>query len=83
METQQNPPVSEYQFSRLLGRDVHYASEEWRHECEVVTILRMPTKEGRAAHLRLMEKHRSKAAIDRIKADMQRIYDMDRGKVDK
>lgn len=61
-------------FSRLLGKNVGNASEEWRHECECAGIMRMPGLERRQHHLREIEKIRGKPAADKIKADIMRLH---------
>jgi hypothetical protein len=59
-------------YSYLSDRNVDGSSEEWRHECECRSILSMPSKEVRAQHLKLMEKHRPISIIERLKRDILR-----------
>lgn len=49
-------------------------SEAWRHECEIRFVLAMPSRERRAAYLELIEKHRGKAAADRMKEELMRVW---------
>ena len=55
-----------------MPRDTY--TEEWRHECEINSVLRMPTRERHAAYLALVERHRGKAAADRIKQELLRAW---------
>ncbi len=41
-------------------------SEEFRHECEVAYILRLPSKRERAGYLGLVRKHRGDLAADHL-----------------
>jgi hypothetical protein len=41
-------------------------SEEFRHECEVAYIIRLPSKRERAGYLGLVRKHRGDAAADNL-----------------
>lgn len=56
-----------------LGDGYTY-SEEWRHACEIRMVLAMPSRERRAAYLALVERHRGKAAADRMKAELTRVW---------
>lgn len=47
-------------------------SEEWRHKCEVRSVVRMYQEQGKAAvvdFLADVEKHRGKAAMERLRTD--------------
>jgi hypothetical protein len=55
-----------------VPRDTY--SEAWRHECEINFVLRMPTRERSAAYLALVERHRGKAAADRMEEELTRAW---------
>lgn len=76
-------------YSELLGKEVDASSEEWRHECEVRTVIAMPSKAARLEYLFGVEevrngttyvikrgvKHvRGIAAAERIRDDAMRLY---------
>lgn len=63
-------------FSRLLNQEVASDSEEWRHECECVAILNMPSRDRRNEHLRLMEKIRGVDAVNKIRRDGMTLWQM-------
>ena len=41
-------------------------SEQYRHECEVAYILRLPSKRERAGYLGMVRKHRGDEAADKL-----------------
>jgi hypothetical protein len=41
-------------------------SEQFRHECEVAYILRLPTKRERAGYLGKVRQHRGNEAADKL-----------------
>jgi len=57
------------------GRQVLSDSEEWRHECEARSVLRMPTLQARRERLDGIEQKRGKAAVDALKATMEIIWE--------
>lgn len=54
------------------GTEVASDSEEWRRECEIRSILAMPSRDHRRAHLDLIQKHRG---IPARRALEQQIWD--------
>jgi len=54
--------------------DGYTYTEEWRHACEIRMVLAMPTRERRAAYLVLIERHRGRAAADRMKQELMRAW---------
>lgn len=48
------------------------ASEEWRHACEVRTVVAMPSAGQRREYLELVEKRRGKASGDRLRDAVSR-----------
>lgn len=61
-------------------------SEEYRHQCEVRTIIRERLQKGRdwaRGHLELVEKHRGPAARARLEADIREQWELgNRGEYD-
>lgn len=41
-------------------------SEQFRHECEVAYIIRLPSKKERAGYLGMVRKHRGDVAADKL-----------------
>lgn len=54
-------------------------SEQWRHECEVRYVMRLPTRERRAAYLEHVRKHRGSDAAARLMVDVQQAWRAARG----
>ncbi len=75
-------------YSHLAGREVPTDSEEWRHECEVATVLALsPSQyarffdgwtnaEGRRD--RSLAEMRGPEAVERLKADVVRLDELRR-----
>lgn len=79
------------EYSILAGRDVDTASEEWRHECECMTVIAMPDRAHRIRYLygvvakwsdgrdkveqRGVKHIRGEAAARRIQDDCMRIHE--------
>jgi hypothetical protein len=57
------------------GRVVCNTCEEWRHECEVRSVMGMRSKKARQDYLHLVEEKRGTQAVERIKADVLRLWD--------
>ncbi|WOH61934.1 hypothetical protein [Bradyrhizobium sp. BWC-3-1] len=60
-------------FTTHDGRTVDGSSEEWRHECEARTVLRMPTSE-RQAFINLVGKRRGDEAMNQLRNTVQRMW---------
>ncbi len=58
--------------SNCKGRETYTA--DYRQQCELNMVLRMPSRERRAAYLELIEKHRGRAAADRMKQELLRAW---------
>lgn len=57
------------------GRQVDSASEEWRHECEARSILKLRTIDARREHLDAIEKRRGKAEADRLRETVRALWE--------
>lgn len=56
------------------GRQVDSASEEWLHECEARSILKIRSLDDRRYALDAIEKRRGKAAADRLRDTIQALW---------
>lgn len=45
-------------------------SEEFRHECEVEYIIRLPSKQERAGYIARVRKHRGDVSADKLQGDV-------------
>jgi hypothetical protein len=55
------------------GREVDSSSEEWRHHCEAVTVLKMPLN-ARKAHLLAVEQKRGVAERQRLQGTLLALW---------
>lgn len=51
------------------------SSEAWRHHCEALTVVAMPTREARQAHLAAVEKHRGQQARERLEQSARAMWE--------
>ncbi len=63
------------------GRRVGLQSEEWRHHCEVMAVMRFPDKVGprskrwtKATYLAKVRESRGDAAADKLREDMVKAW---------
>lgn len=60
----------------MSGKERTDESAEWerhRHECEVRRILSLPSMHAMAEYLKGSEKHRGKAAVDKLRDEVRAI----------
>lgn len=49
-------------------------SEQFRHECEVDYIIRLPSKQERIGYITNVRKHRGIAAAEKLEGDVYRAW---------
>jgi hypothetical protein len=49
-------------------------SEQYRHECEVKYIIRLPSKQERAGYIARVRKHRGDVSADKLEGDVYRAW---------
>lgn len=57
----------------------HTYTEAWRHECEVRYVVKMDGPESRRAFLDGVEKKRGKAAADRLRDGVRKVWETRNG----
>lgn len=62
------------------GRQVDYASEAWRHECEARHIAQLPTREQRQDYIASVTKRRGPEAGQALQTLATQIYKTERTK---
>lgn len=63
------------------GREVSSASEEWRHECEARTVLRMGGRDVRRAYLDKVGARRGKPAMFALEDTLVKLWKIERAKL--
>lgn len=56
------------------GQSVCSTSEAWRHECEARTVVQMPTREARRAHLDAVERLRGAKARQQLEETARALW---------
>jgi hypothetical protein len=57
------------------GREVASDSDEWRHECQCIAILRLSPLDVRRDCLAQLEKKYGKPYVDRVKETMKQMWE--------
>lgn len=60
--------------SEFTGAPVDTYSDEWRHECECKTLLRMVDADARNAYLTKIERRRGAEAATRLRVDAAALF---------
>lgn len=55
-------------------------SEEYRHECEVKYVIRLPSKNERAGYIARVRRHRGDEAADKLQRDVYYAWQLQKQK---